>query len=471
MTDVLVIGAGVSGMACAHALVQGGVTVTVLEAASRPGGVVGTMNADGFLFECGPNTVQAGSRTFRELCGDLGVADELIVSRPEAKLRYLFHRGHLRALPTGPGSFLFSPLLSIRAKLAILTEPLRRRRPTPEGETEPSFEAFLEERIGREATRTLAGAFVRGVYAAEVDQLGARSAFPRLFAMVQEHGGLVRGMFGTRRARRGKPPSAPVAGPRAARTDLLSFPTGLERFVTAMADALGERLRLSCPVRTLQPDGPAWVAMLEGGERVSARRVVLAAPAGPTADLLQGAVSGAVDLAPLADLEHAAVTVVHLGLESAPLPQGFGFLVPPDETGPAAPRALGVLFVSNIFPGRAPAGSSAVSAVYRSTDLEARDESGLVAQTVRDLALAGVVSDPRVVVSRSQSWEAVIPRYGVGHAERMQTLVGSLAQHHPSLHLAGTYLDGVSVEECLTRGRRIGRELAASVEPTKEAVA
>ena len=112
-----------------------------------------------------------------------------------------------------------------------------------------------------------------------------------------------------------------------------------------------------------------------------------------------------------------------------------------------------------------------MSAVYRSADLEARDESGLVARAVRDLALAGVANQPRVVVSRSQSWDAVIPRYGVGHAERMQSLVESLAQHCPGLHLAGTYLDGVSVEECLTRGRRIGRELAAIGEPTQEAVA
>lgn len=471
MTDVLVIGAGMSGMACAHALVQAGAAVTVLEAAPRPGGVVGTLEVDGFRFETGPTTLQAGSRTFRELCGDLGLADELIVSRSAAKLRYIFYRGRLRALPTGPGSFLFSPLLSPRAKLAILSEPLRRRRPTPEGQAEPTFEAFLEERIGREATRTLAGAFVRGVYAAEVDQLGARSAFPRLFALAQEHGGLVRGMFGARRARRGAPPDSPAPGPPAARTDLLSFPTGLERFVTALADSLGDRLRLSCPVRGLESDGPHWVATLGSGERVSASRIVLAAPAGPTAGLLQGAVSGAFDLAPLANLEHAAVTVVHLGLESAVLPEGFGFLVPPDEVGPEAPRALGVLFVSNIFAGRAPAGGSAVSAVYRSADLEARDESGLVARAVRDLALAGVANQPRVVVSRSQSWDAVIPRYGVGHAERMQSLVESLAQHCPGLHLAGTYLDGVSVEECLTRGRRIGRELAAIGEPTQEAVA
>jgi len=471
MTDVLVIGAGMSGLACAHALVQAGVSVTVLEAASRPGGVVGTLEVDGYRFETGPNTLQAGSRTFRELCGEVGVADELVVSRSEAKLRYLFHRGRLRQLPTGPGSFFFSPLLSMRAKLLMMSEPLRRRPATPEGQAEPTFEAFLEERIGREATRTLAGAFVRGVYAAEVDQLGARSAFPRLFAMAQEHGGLVRGMFGTRRARRGAAPPPPPPGPPAARTDLLSFSTGLERFVSAMADSLGDRLRLSCGVRGLERDGAEWIATLQDGERVTANRVVLAAPAGPTAGLLAGAVPADVDLAPLTELDHAAVTVVHLGLESTDLPEGFGFLVPPDETGPEAPRALGVLFISNIFPGRAPSGCSAVSAVYRSTDLEARDESGLVAQAVRDLKVSGVASDPRVAVSRSQSWDSVIPRYGVGHGQRMQALVESLAKSRPSLYLAGTYLDGVSVEECLTRGRRIGRELAASCEPTPEAVA
>ena len=58
---VCVVGAGLSGLACAFDLVRGGAEVTLLEARERVGGYAGTIEQDGFRFELGPNTVQASS--------------------------------------------------------------------------------------------------------------------------------------------------------------------------------------------------------------------------------------------------------------------------------------------------------------------------------------------------------------------------------------------------------------------------
>ena len=72
--DVIVIGAGVSGLACAIRLRKTGARVRVLEAAGQAGGVLGTIAQDGFLFETGPNTIQGSAECFRTLCGELGIA-------------------------------------------------------------------------------------------------------------------------------------------------------------------------------------------------------------------------------------------------------------------------------------------------------------------------------------------------------------------------------------------------------------
>lgn len=462
MIDVLVIGAGATGLACGHALARAGADVVVLDAAPRAGGVIGTDAVDGFLFESGPNTIPATAATFRALCGELGIAGELVASHEAARRRYLFHRGALRALPTGPLSLLRSPVLSATDKVRLATEPLRRAPARSDDEPEPTFEEFLAERIGRRATRTLAGAFVRGVYAAEVDELGARSAFPRLWSVVQRHGGLLRGLVASARASRRD--RTPLPGPAVRRTALLSFPGGLGRFAGALAASLGERLRLGSPVVELARRGDAWAAATAGGETFECACVVLAVPARPAARLLARAAPAGVDVAsPLEGVRHADVTVVHLGLERDELPDGFGFLVPPDERGPDVPRALGVLFPSKVFAGRAPAGAACATAVYRTADLPetaGTDERALAELARADLGRALGAPAPPVAVARARRWRDVIPRYGVGHAERMEALATLVERELPGLVLAGTYAGGVSVEDSLARGLCAARTVA-----------
>ena len=446
---VIVVGAGLSGLASAFDLLRGGAEVSVLEAAERAGGVVGTIERDGFLFETGPNAVPATAEAFRRLCGDLRIAERLIGTRPASDERFLFLRGRLRPIPRSPVAFLLSPMLTLRGRLRAASEPLRRWTPPPPGPTEPTMEAFLTERIGPEAARILAGAFVRGVYAAELAELGARSAFPRLWNACSEHGGLVRGLLAAR-----KRTSPELPGPRASRTALLSFPRGLQELVDALARELGDRLRTRTEVEALERDGPSWRVRARGGISAVADRVVLAVPAPIAAKLL-------APLDSLRGVRHADVTVVHLGLRAAAvpnLPAGFGYLVPPGVDG--APRALGTIFASNLFPGRAPEGCVAVSSFYASADVGRADGPELAAIAGEDLARAlGEPRRPEVVAFDVRRWKEGIPRYEPGHAARMDEIEASARRELPGLHLAGSYLAGVSVDQVIARGRAVAREI------------
>lgn len=452
----IVIGAGLNGLSCAFHLKRAGREVLVLEASDRPGGVVGTLAFDGFRFETGPNTILGSSEELRNLAAELGILERLVATPPSARRRYLWHAGKLRALPS-PLTALTSLLLSPSAKLRVASEYFRKWTPPPASAGEPSLRAFLTERLGDEATDRLAGAFVRGVYAADLDELGARSAFPRMWNACVHHGGLIRGLRAAAQV-----PKPILPGPQCRPSDLLSFQNGMQELVDALATSLGPNLRVATRVEAVQRAGARWAAVLAHGEALEADALVLAVPAPACASLLARADVGDEALAPLQRIAHARLVVVHLGLDARghrPLPRGFGFLVPPDAPGAGSPQALGTIFASNLFAGRAPRGCIAVTSFFHADTVRGWPDTSIAELAARDLALAVDVPYP-IATSRVLHWNDVIPRYAPNHDRHMTDLVQHLARRAPGLRLAGSFLGGVAVDRVLAQGRALAKSIS-----------
>lgn len=457
----IVVGGGIAGLACAHAIARAGGEVVLLEAGPRAGGVVRTRRGAEFQFEEGPNTVQAGSAAFRELVDELGLSNRL-VSSPGDAVRWLWHRGKLVPLPSKPQQLLTTPLLSLGGKLRVLSEPLRRWTPPAPGEPEPDLLAFLSDRVGREVALRFAGAFVRGVYGAEIGSLGARSAFPRLWEAAARSGSLLKAAKALAAA-----PRDPLPGPQLPRTALVSFPSGLEELVEALVRALGHRMRLSSSVERIAREHGQWRVELARDMVLRARQLVLACPAQETARLLAGSLSEGLRRR-LAGVPHASLTVAHLGFEPGAVPvgaaSGFGFLVPPDaaQQGPSAPVALGAIFTSDLFPGRAPRGARSFSCFLPQGWSDSRDDADLVRDAAQDLARSlGLASTPRVRESFVRRWHNVIPTYGVGHMELVASIRAELAAQGAPVHLAGSWTDGISVDLSIASGREAARRVLA----------
>lgn len=466
MPDVLILGGGLAGLACGHTCLEGGLEPLVLEASPRAGGVVGTREIDGFRFEAGPNTLQASAGSFRQLCGELGLDRELTVSDPSANVRWLWTAGALRPLPGSPPALLRTPLFDRSTKLRLASEPLRRWRPPAPSAPEPTLAELLEERLGREPTELLAGAFVRGIYAGDHTRLGARSAFPRLWSLLEQHGGLVRGLLaGRRRARRAQRKGAPSPpGPDVPATRLLSLPGGLQRLVDALVGRLGGHLQLESEVLGLRREGSEWVCERRQGGPLRAPRVVLCVGAEAAAGLLEPHL-GSEHRAFVAGIPHSSVRLAHLGFAPGELslPPGFGYLVPPRETGPEAPRSLGTIFASNLFGDRAPAGGAAVSCFYAAEAVEKLDAMSFCDLAAADLARAlGLDSAPRPAATWTVLWRRSIPQYLPEHDRRFEALEADLGRRAPGLDLAGSWTRGVSVEHVIERGRKIGDGLVRS---------
>jgi oxygen-dependent protoporphyrinogen oxidase len=335
----------------------------------------------------------------------LGLTPRLVRARPEAARRLIRRAGKLRALPSTPRRFLTSDCLPLHARLRTMLEPFARH--APDGD-ESVFD-FARRRLGTVAARVLVDAFVTGVYAGDPHRLSVRSAFPRLKALEEEHGSLLRGARG-----RG-------LGPRGV---LTSIDDGMGTLV----ETLAAQFDLRC--------GAGWDAL----DRRDFDRVVCTIPAPRAADLATGELAEALRAIPTAPVVVCAMVFD----DDLPVDDAFGFLAPHGE----GLRILGALYDSSIFPGRAPAGLRLVRVLAggrRDPEAAALPEGALRETIARDLRAAwGVWREPR-------AWQIIrhplgIAQYEIGHAERIARIE---ALTPPWLRFTGSSYRGVSLNACV----------------------
>ena len=176
MRPVAIIGGGVTGLTAAFRLREAGVPVTVYEGSNRVGGVIQSVRRDGFLAECGPNTILETSPKVPDLVEDLKLINRRMHSDPSAETRYLVRYGRPIPLPATPLGFFGTPMFSIGAKLRLLREPFIK---AASPDDEESVEKFVLRRLGREFLDYAINPMVSGIYAGDPAKLSVKHGFPK----------------------------------------------------------------------------------------------------------------------------------------------------------------------------------------------------------------------------------------------------------------------------------------------------
>lgn len=451
--DVLVVGAGVSGLATAFGLARRGFSVQVLDAAAQPGGVIGSVERDGFLYETGPNSALDTTPLIGELLEAAGITAERLAASEIANTRFVVKAGRPVALPMSPGAFLATPLFSPLAKARLALEPFIARQAAGHEEV---IAHFVRRRLGREFLDYAIEPFVAGIYAGDPERLSVPAAFPKLHALEQRYGSLILGaILGARERRRRAEKAKNTA-------KSFSFRRGMQTLTDALARGVG-RVTLGARVVSLSrlPDGSFTVVFDKDGETIArhARAVVLGVPAGEAARL-------AYPLAPeatraLQEIEYPPVTVVATAYRRGDVTHslgGFGFLAPRVE----GRAVLGSLFSSSMFEGRAPAGQVLLTNFVggrRNPELAYADEGTIVDKVAAEhRALLGTRAP--ALWNAVTRWPRAIPQYELGHLARIER-VAQAEKEVPGLRFCANYRGGVSVGDCIASAHATAESLAA----------
>lgn len=471
MKSVAIIGAGITGLTAAFYLKRAGFSVTVFEASDRTGGVIQSVRKDGFLAEFGPNTILETSPKIKQLVIDAGLESRKLATDPKAEARFVVRYGRPIEMPGKPLGFFTTPLFTAKAKLAVLREPFIK--PRRDG-VEESIGQFVVRRFNQEFLDHAIDALVAGIYAGDPNKLSLPHAFPKLKALEDNYGSMIKGqIFGARDRKK----SGEVAKDRAAK---FSFDEGLQVLPDTLAAQLGDSLKLNTPVSKLTQTTNGWrVTFLEGrvtrvpnptesGDSHSSPlrsveeefdKVIYCGTAYKLAELGIEAAQQRLPTSAFSEISYPPVSAVVLGFKREDVAHpssGFGMLIPKIEGF----KILGTIFSSALFPNRAPAGHITLTSYIggaRYPELGLLPPEKLIEATMADLrVLLGVKGQP--VFTHTKTWPHAIPQYNVGYGKYRQ-LLNELEASSPNLFFAGHYRDGVSLGDSIVSGVNIAERV------------
>lgn len=446
---VAVIGGGISGLACAHALaVEHGVTVELFEARAAVGGKMRTSAFAGLpAVDEGPDAFLARVPGATSLARAVGLGDALVAPQSGAAAVWWnqlhpIPGGLLLGMPTGIAALSRTRLLTWGGKARAALEPLRPATST----AGDSLGAFVRARFGDEVHERLVDPLIGSIYAADTDRFSL-AAVPQVAELASSARSVL--LAGRRRAQ-----------PPAHGTPVFLAPTGgLESLALAVAAAVeraGGIVHRSARIDALAASPDGW--HLAGAASDPFDAVVLATPPPSAAGLLRSA--GAAESADgVAAIEAADVVIVTVAVDARDWPQRLvglsGYLVPK----PVQSLVTAVSFGSQKWAHWASADSVILRISLGRDGLpvlhleDAQLVEAAVAETGVHLGL-----DLRPHAVRVTRWPGAFPQYRPHHADRVADVRRRLP---PGIALTGAAFDGIGIPACIRGAQAVAARVGA----------
>lgn len=437
--DIIVLGAGISGLAAAWYLKKEGIQTLVLEKDKEVGGKIKSYQANGFVIERGPNSLLLREDVLN-LLDDLKLTDQLVPANDVSKNRQILWDNKLHAISPSPLSILKTPLLSLGGKLRLFRE-LGVRSSSPKGET--TYE-FFTRRFGKQLATRIAGAMISGIYAGDIRELEMEAIFPQIVVMEKEHGSIIRGMM------KGNSSGRKIAG----------MQTGIQQLPIALAEKLGDAVRMESEIMDVQRKGDKWqISYLQDGKRyeVICKNLISTLPSFALAPLLNEAfpeISAAINQVP-----YNPMLLLHVEVDQAEMlnkAQGFGFLASIFERN----DYIGTMYNSTVFDHVSEDNKGLCTFFVKPPEEGEINASDIFEQICEPLFRQWAFFKGKLELMDQSYWPNAIPQKIVGHTHIVDK-IQQFEQDNPGIYLSGNYRSGVSVSDCITFNKELAYRLTS----------
>ncbi|MGQ8336904.1 protoporphyrinogen oxidase [Sunxiuqinia sp. A32] len=443
-TKVGIIGAGLTGLTTAYYLKKKGIDVQLFEKADRAGGVIESVQKDGFLYEKGPNSGVLGQPEVMALVEDLGDAVKLEIADASAKFRWVWKGDRWHALPSGLIGGVTTPLFKFSDKLRLLGEPFRKAGNNPN----ETLADLVLRRMGRSFLNYAVDPFVLGIYSGDPNQLIPRFALPKLYNLEQKYGSFIGGSI-----KKAKEPKSDRD--KKATREIFAFQGGLGSLIGALINGIGkEHIQLNAKdIKVEKSSYGKYLVSYTNGKSQEFDKLVFTAGAYQLKEIFPFI---AEELAEKVQaMQFAKVIHISLGFkkwEGIDL-KAFGGLVPFIEKR----DVLGVLFMSSIFKGRAPEGGALLSTflggIRRPEMVDISDDEVKKVVEREMKSMMGLTKwDPDLLVINR--YQHAIPQYGIESEGKLKAIQEIEAQF-PGLIIAGNVRDGIGMADRIKQGKTL----------------
>ncbi len=441
MEEIIIVGAGITGLTTAYWLKREGFHIKVFEAKDEVGGNIKTERHMNFVFDTGPNSGLETTPLISQLVNELDLSDEFIYANSSANKRYILRDKFLHPLPLNPKDFIKTKLFSTKGKLRILIEPFIGK--SNDGYYQ-SLAEFVRRRLGQEFLDYAINPFVSGVFAGDPENLSVKSAFPKLYRLEEVYGGLFKGMIkGAKERKRRAEKSKQNA-------QMFSFKNGMSTLTNRLAQYLYEEIHLNHTLVGIEKIQNGYRLHFENQNKIKTfetKALLLTIPAFKTAELIRDFDGFLYNH--LESIYYPPVMVLNVIYEKQKIGQtldGFGFLIPEKENK----KFLGAIWNDCIFPNRGDEKYASFTIFIggaRNHKLFEKDFNHLIDNVLDEFEeIMKIKSSPES--TKYRFWEKAIPQYSLGYIEK-ENAMAEFERNHRGIFFGGNYRGGISVGDCI----------------------